>query len=118
MQISYFTRWAVAVLFLVPSLGLAQDDRRLIDKNRIPAEAETIAAFVPRGWKIEEQVAGDLNGDSAPDYLLKLVEDKPAKDEEGVATERQRALVIVLQKQGGKLSRAAVADKLLQCTRC
>jgi hypothetical protein len=118
MQKTHFIRCAVVALFLLPSVCLAQDDRRLIDKNRIPAEAETVEGFVPAGWKIDAQVTGDLNADSLPDYALKLVEDKPAKDEEGVATERQRALVIVLRKQGGKLSRAAVADKLLQCTRC
>jgi hypothetical protein len=117
MKISHSIRWA-AVLFLLPPFCIAQDDRRLIDKSRIPSEAEAVERFVPAGWKIEADVTGDLNGDSLPDHALKFVEDKPAKDEEGVATERQRALVIVLQKQGGKLSRAAVADKLLQCTRC
>lgn len=95
----------------------AQEQNR-IDKSRIPAEADSIEKFVPARWKIEEQITGDLNGDSVPDYVAKLVEDKPAKDSDDVANVRQRALVIVLQQQGGKLSRAAMVDKLLQCTRC
>jgi hypothetical protein len=103
-------------LLAVPPFCLAQDGTP-IDKSRIPAEADSVSKFAPLGWKIEEHVTGDLNGDSTPDYALKLVEDKPATDSEGIATERQRALVIVLQT-GRKLTRAAVADNLLQCTRC
>jgi hypothetical protein len=107
----------VVALLLLPPFCFGQEPNR-IEKSRIPAEADSIQKFVPEGWKVEEQVTGDLNGDSVPHYAVKLVEDKPAKDSDDVATERQRALVIVLQQQGGKLSRAAVANKLLQCTRC
>ena len=117
MKLIYLTKWAVVALLLLPPFCFGQEPSR-IEKSRIPAEADRIQKFVPAGWKIEEQVTGDLNGDSVPDYAVKLVEDKPAKDSDDMATERQRALVIVLQQQGGKLSRAAVADKLLQCTRC
>jgi len=116
MKAIYLNRLAAVALMLLPPFCFAQEPNR-IDKSRIPTEAESIEKFVPTGWKIEEQVTGDLNGDSVPDFVVKLVEDKPAKDSDDVAIERQRALVIVLQ-QDGKLSRAAVADKLLQCTRC
>jgi hypothetical protein len=98
--------------------AFSTQDSVLIDKSRIPAVAGEVSKFAPSGWKIEEQVAGDLNGDGLPDYSLKLVEDKPAKDQDDVATERARALVVVLAGKNGKLTRAAVADKLLQCTRC
>ena len=114
----HLNRWAVAVFLLLPPFCVAQEQRNLINKSLIPATADKVEKFAPAGWKIEEQVTGDLDGDSVPDFVLKLVEDQPAKDSEDVATERQRALVIVLQRQGGQLSRAAVADKLLQCTRC
>lgn len=97
---------------------LAQETGTGVNKSFIPAEADDVSKFVPPGWRIEERVRGDLNGDSLADYALKLVEDKPAKDKDGDATERQRALVIVLQNKDGKLSRAAIANKLLQCTRC
>jgi hypothetical protein len=106
----------VAVLLLAP--GLAQDRENQIDKSQIPAEADSVEKFVPHGWRIEERLIGDLNGDSIPDYALTMVEDRPAKDSDGFPTERQRALVILLQTAGGKLSRAAVADRLLICTRC
>ena len=113
---------SVLALFLAclisPARSLAQGDRTRINKSSIPAVAGAVNNFVPAGWKIEEQVAGDLNGDTVPDYALKLVEDKPAKDKDDMATERQRALVIVLRNKEGKLTRAAVTDSLLQCTRC
>jgi hypothetical protein len=115
---SQFLLTLFLVCLIFPASALAQENKINIDQSRIPNEAGDVKDFVPPGWKIEEQVAGDLNGDAVPDYTLKLVEDKPAKDKDDTATERQRALVIVLKNSSGKLSRAAVTDKLLQCTRC
>ena len=116
-------RLFITSLFALSLVGLvfpalAQEAKVNIDKSRIPAVAGAVKDFIPPGWKLEEQVTGDLNGDALPDYALKLLEDKPAKDKDDAATERQRALVIVLQNKDGKLSRAAVTDRLLQCTRC
>jgi hypothetical protein len=106
------------LLLILSCAALAQDVAATIDKSRIPAQADRPAQFAPSGWKIEEQVTGDLNGDSLPDYALKLVEDRAEKNSEGDPTERGRALVIVLASKEGKLKRAGIADKLLQCTRC
>jgi hypothetical protein len=107
-----------ALLILCPSSSLAQADRAGINKSLVPAEANDIKKFAPPGWKIEEQITGDLNGDGLPDYALKLIEDKPARDKDDAPIDRQRALVVVLQNKNGRLSRAAVADKLLQCPNC
>jgi hypothetical protein len=109
---------AVLGLFLAAASCPAQDAAGIIDRSKIPAEASSPAGFVPHGWKIEEQLRGDLDGDSIADYVLKLVEDKAEKTSEGYATERGRALVVALQKAESKLTRAAVAAKLLQCTLC
>lgn len=100
------------------SLCVAQDEAGTLDNSRVPAQARNVAGFAPRGWKIEEQITGDLNGDTIPDYALKLVEAKAEKNSEGDPTERGRALVIVLGSTDGTLRRAGVANKLLQCTRC
>jgi hypothetical protein len=116
-----FSRFLVALCALVlclSSSAVAQDEAAKIDKSRVPSQADKLAQFAPAGWKIEEQVAGDLNGDSVPDYALKLVEDKPEKNSEGDPTERGRALVLALATTDGKLKLAGVADSLLQCTRC
>src|SRR5204862_3618257 len=74
--------------------------------------------FIPPGWKLEEQKAADLDGDGNSDYVLKLIEDKPAKTTDDVVNDRARALIVLLSDATGKLTRAAVADKLLQCTGC
>ncbi len=100
------------------ALGSAQETESPINRSLIPIQANALNKFVPPGWKIEKKLTADLNGDSLPDFALELVENKPEKDQSGDPTERSRALVIVLQNQDGKLARAGVADKLLQCTRC
>jgi len=106
------------LLVFLSSSVFAQDEAAKIDKSRVPAQADAPEKFAPAGWKIEKQISGDLNGDSVPDYALKLVEAKPEKDAEGDPTERGRALVIALATKDGRLTRAGVADSLLQCTRC
>jgi hypothetical protein len=95
----------------------AQDARLTINKSLIPASGTAANEFVPKGWKIEEQLSGDLNADGASDLVLKLIEDKPAKTADDLVNDRARALIVLL-KDGGQLARAAVADKLLQCTGC
>ena len=102
---------------MLTSWCLAQDERTTIKKSLIPATGSDTRNFIPAGWKLEEQLSSDLNGDGTADYVLKLIEDKPAKASDEV-NDRARALVILLQDANGKLSRAAIADKLLQCTGC
>lgn len=65
----------------------------------VPLRASVLTGFVPRGWKIEKRVNGDLNGDGHADAALVLVENKPAKDANGDAAERDRALVVVLREK-------------------
>ena len=90
----------------------------VIDVSKVPATAEKLAGFVPAGWKIEEQIDGDLNGDGIADHALKLIEDKPAMAKDETMNERGRALVIVFEDKDGKFRNAAVANKLLQCASC
>ena len=113
-------RFGIVILCSIAfgALGSAQETETTINKSLIPLQANELSTFVPSGWKIEEKLTGDLNGDSLPDFALELIESKPEKDQSGDPTERSRALVIVLQNQDGKLARAGVADRLLQCTRC
>src|SRR5437868_1614773 len=107
-----------ACLISLSSWCVAQDDRTTIKKSLIPASGSDTRNFIPQGWKLEEQKAADLDGDGNSDYVLKLIEDKPAKTADDVVNDRARALIVLLSDAAGKLTRAAVADKLLQCTGC
>ncbi|HYP53380.1 MAG TPA: hypothetical protein VEQ42_07560, partial [Pyrinomonadaceae bacterium] len=83
----------------------------------MPAEGGAAGEFAPRGWAVEGEASGDLNGDGAADVALTLVEASrgAGRDE---TEERHRALVILLRGADGRLRRAAVAGRLLQCTKC
>ena len=110
---------AVLALFVwCACLCFGQDDRTTISKSLIPAHGKDLSNFVPKGWKIEEQLKSDFDADGRPDYLVKLIEDKPAKDKDDNPIDHARALVIVMQNEDGSYTRTAVADKLLQCTQC
>jgi hypothetical protein len=99
-----------------------QDEpRRFLDPSLVPAAGREPREFVPRGWKTETDAAvvnGDLDRDGAADAVLRLVEDMPIENAEGVYNMRYRALVILLAQPGGGYKRAAVATKVLGCTMC
>jgi hypothetical protein len=95
-----------------------EEERRFIDLKQVPVEGAAAQDFVPRGWKIEGQVDGDLNADARPDVVLKLIEDLPEETAEGALNVRYRALLVLLKTETGKLYRAAAGTRLLQCTGC
>jgi hypothetical protein len=108
-----------ALALVAPSASLAQDGGgAAFDKSKVPAEGRAAADVVPAGWVLEDQAAGDLNGDGVPDLALKLIQQKPAGARDDETLERQRALVVLFKDATGMLRRAAVADKVLQCTSC
>lgn len=112
-----------AIILLSAAGAPARQDepRRFLDPGRVPAEGAQPADFVPRGWKTETDAAvvrGDLNGDGAPDAVLRLVEDMPVERADGTWNTRYRALVVLFAKPGGGFGRAAVATKLLGCSLC
>lgn len=109
---------SVSVLILTPSAPTHAQDGPAFDRSKVPAEGRAAEEFVPAGWVLEEQVAGDLNGDSVPDLALKLIQPKRADAGEDAIVERRRALVVLLKDRDGLLRRAGVTDKVLQCTSC
>ena len=104
-----------AVIAAAPTF--AQDDKPSIDRSTLPTSADSPNAFVPKGWKIEEKISGDLTGDGKADLALKLIEDKPASTEDKIS-ERNRALIVLFAGGEAKYRLAAVNDRLLQCTAC
>ena len=97
---------------------LPQETRHLLDAKLVPMSGTTTKAFIPKGWKAQDEPTGDLNGDGLPDAVLQLIEDKPARDAKDEFQERQRALLILFKTADGKYARAAVASKLLMCASC
>ena len=117
LLLSAFACAVITMFAAVPSF--AQDEeaaRTEIDASAIPDSGKSVKDFVPAGWKIEEDVKGDLNQDGAIDHALKLIEinDAPKEDE---MVDLGRALVIVFGGKGSMI-KAAVASKILQCTAC
>ena len=116
-----FTAGALACLLLIifsASPAAAQDETPAFDRSKVPATARTVAGFVPAGWKLEEDVKGDLNQDGVADHVLKLIQKAPAGAKEDEGGEGERAMVIVFVDADGKLRTAAIADKVLQCGAC
>ncbi|MBS1790843.1 MAG: hypothetical protein JST85_24210 [Acidobacteria bacterium] len=105
--LSFILFWTVA----------AQEGAR-IDATKLPKTAPTVREFVPRGWEVETQIVGDLNRDSIPDLAVTLVESMPATADKDNPPERQRALLILFKTADGNYNRAALANKVLLCTRC
>lgn len=48
-----------------------------VDYPVLPARATTADGFLPSGWRIEEQLSGDLNGDQRDDLVLVLRQQDP-----------------------------------------
>jgi len=107
----------LALLLLAPIAASPQQRKLLLTPSSIPLTAKTPRQFVPPGWTVEEQIVGDLNRDSLPDIVLKLVQSKVSGSENGT-DDRQRALVILFRAKNDQLRRAAIADRLLQCLSC
>ena len=93
-----------------------EDAGTAFDESAVPETGKAVKDFVPKGWKIEEDVKGDLNQDGIVDHALKLIEIDPAPKADEMV-DLSRALVIVFGGNDG-LKRAAVAGKILQCTAC
>ena len=116
--VSLFLCCAAALLVFSASAVSAQDEAGVLDASQVPAESDAVENFIPEGWKIEESIEGELNGDKYPDAVIKLVEDKPATGKDDTKIDRGRALLIILGNGNQKLRLGAVATSLLQCTGC
>lgn len=60
---------AIAATLLAVTVN-AQEQRRLPDLPQSPAAGSSAVALVPRGWVVEKQAEGDLNGTPAPTWCL------------------------------------------------
>jgi hypothetical protein len=106
------------VFAIFATVALAQDEPNRLDESAVMESGYVVGDFAPDGWKVEADVAGDLNGDGISDRAITLIEDKPETDKDGVSVDRSRGLVIVFGKKGEGFTKAAVASRVLQCPNC
>ena len=67
-----------ASIALSPSLVLAEDAKiPPVAYPKLALHAKDAEGFVPKGWKLDHQQSGDLNGDGINDLLFVLVDDDP-----------------------------------------
>jgi hypothetical protein len=62
----------LSFLLLFTAARAGSDDAPLVVFPTIPAQAQTQADLVPKGWTVEMESRGDLNGDRAADLMLVL----------------------------------------------
>lgn len=86
---------------------------------RVPRQAATLEAFVPKDWKLEAKATGNLNGDNLPDAALVL---HMASPRNVIATSwdpslrydtNPRMLVVVFAGKAGGFDLAATDHKLI-----
>lgn len=95
--------------------AVAQEARPL-DPARVPATGARVHDFVPRDWRVAQQVIGDLNGDGRADRVLHVVPRSETHYDPAavVAGPEAHAIVVLLGEAGGRLRRGGVAPRLLQ----
>ncbi len=73
-------RGMLLALLALPASGAAAQDFVIppVSYPPLPAAAATAQGFVPKGWRVETQAAGDLDGDSRADLALVLRAENPA----------------------------------------
>jgi hypothetical protein len=55
----------------------------------LPKRGAAEAAFVPRGWSVEQRLEADLDGDKAPDEVLVLLQNERVQTLESGRSGRQ-----------------------------
>ena len=83
----------------------------------LPASGKSLNAFLSRGWTVEDQASGDLNGDGVSDISAILVQGK-AGISFREADDDPRALIVLLGHDKGEFTLAGTNDRLLQCRGC
>ena len=109
----------IAISLTLLTLGISTFAQDLTTINplslpKIPASGDRPEAFAPAGWKVEETITGDLNGDGKADSAIKLAQVDASK-ESGIGGNR---VLVIAFNDGAQMKRVAVAAKLLQCVDC
>jgi hypothetical protein len=112
---------AVIVLSAVSASAHQLDHQDLppVEFPPIRVSAAKVDGFVPRGWIVDGQAAGDLNRDDREDVALVLKMDNPANriapswNPEASYDTNPRMLVVVFARRSGGYVQAAVDHSLI-----
>ncbi len=107
-------KYLTLVLLALSHLAFAEETLNLAPKIEIIEQAQSPENFVPKNWKIEKKIVGDLTKDKIDDVVLALIQKAPATKE----ADSQRVLLILVQDAHHLFHKAAVAEKLLLCPSC
>lgn len=77
-----------------------------------PTLDDSEKVFVPKGWKAQDKMTGDLNGDSIPDTVLQI------SNENTDGGEYDRSLLILFKDKNSKFTKAAEGKKVIRCSSC
>lgn len=115
---------AVALLLLQLTSGASAQwpgdgDIPAVAAPSLPRQAATVGGFVPKGWLLEANSTGDLNGDRRPDAALVLHMNDPRNrlpspgDPERRYDTNPRLLAVAFGRPGGGYELAVVDHKLI-----
>jgi hypothetical protein len=93
----------------------AQNGYSAVNSQLLPTSAKQLTGFVPAGWKIEQQLAADLNADKLPDQVLMLLEQGSGSRE---LPDARRLLLVLLAGPDGQWQRIGASQQLLLCKSC
>lgn len=77
----------------------------------VPAVASSLEGLVPKGWKLESKIEGDLNRDQLPDIATTITQKAKLPDNPDFEVTR-RLLVLALRQKDGGWQRSAVSDRV------
>jgi hypothetical protein len=104
----------LSLLLLILVGWAAQARTEGLPVKDLPPEGKSLVDFLPKGWTVEDQVNGDLNGDGVSYIAAILVQGEPDSAED----EPQRALIVLLGRDKEKFVLAGTNNKLLECKGC
>jgi hypothetical protein len=93
---------------LIPGISVAQKKVLL----KIPAQAKTYEAFIPKGFEVLEEMDGDLNNDGKEDKVLALGDSIAEVQSSDMDTDPRR-LLLILFKRDNAYGLACKTDKAL-----
>lgn len=111
----------LATVTLTPQIATAQnDDLPAAPTPSVPQTVRSVQAFIPRGWKLEQSVRGDLNGDKLADIAVAIRSTDPnliVTNKRGLGRDQfdsnPRTIIVALAQKGGGFRRVAVNNTLI-----